>query len=136
MQTAEDQKLLMQFLGQTYSALKQIDADVTERSSNIGNASSQFKQTVQTITHNIPQNTPRSFSTQSRDESLPLTVNEPAVLIDPNQLEFNFSNSVTARTINDKIDKLYEKFSHIEKLIIDITQLLQNKRKKKLNYNL
>lgn len=140
-----DPQTMAAFLGQTAKGLAQIDSAIIERSDNLSQKKMLFEQTarqamqtaitktpprimpqetmisMENIDHIIPQNSipliPLPDNVSQNVPYIDKGRNIPNINNDPNQLEFDFNNSVTAITINNNIAELKKKVLDLDKKI-------------------
>ncbi len=78
-----------------------------------------------------PNNIPRQVQPQQQQQSNQLFLETgkfiPPPANDPNQLEFSFDNSVTAITINNKLEDIEKKLKKLDNLLQKVIQFVENK---------
>jgi hypothetical protein len=142
--TFEGQKLspkeindtLLSFLGHTYKEVSKFDSNLVSpnpflapKKQEFQNIASKVMQETQMMLgpntnpqrHTVPQNvvTPNNSVNNSSDE---IVVQQQ---YDPNQMEFSFDNSVTAKTINNKLEDLEKRIKSIDSTLHKVLSLLE-----------
>lgn len=121
--------VLKQFLGQTYGELHKIDSNITGHSAHLTPKSSEFKRIAAQVLDSVAA-TPQVRTHGPVGGVVPATVALPVTAPvhsvaspDPNQMEFAFDGSATAKSIQNALDRLESKFDKIER---KLNQLLEN----------
>jgi hypothetical protein len=127
----ELQQTLIGFLGSTYKEVAQIDNYLVQPNQTLRPIKRGFQDLAQrvideTVRPNVPQQTQQNvqYNNQPVLQPVPQNILQPQTLQqrDPNQLEFSFDNSITAKTIFNKLDDLEKK---IKKIDIAISKVLE-----------
>lgn len=133
---AELQKTLMGFLGHTYNQVSQFDSGIISSSSTLTPKKQEFESLAQKIMvdtikphaqqspqqvalGNIPINGPVQHSPNYQQH------NQPAPKIDTNQLEFSFDNSVTALSIDKRLDDIEKRLKRLDIAVSKVLALLE-----------
>lgn len=127
----ELQNTLIGFLGQTYSEVSKFDSNLVSPNPFLAPKKQEFEKIAerviqevslpkkQSVVHPVNNNIQR---TQQPTAFIDTGVILPPAPNDPNQMEFNFNNSVTAKTINSKLEDLEKRIkkldSNIEKMLL------------------
>ena len=126
----ELQQTLIGFLGNTYKEVAQIDNYLVQPNQTLRPIKRGFQDLAQRvidetvrpniqaspqqhIQHNVPQQIPQQIPQQVIPQS------------DPNQLEFSFDNSITAKTIYNKLDELEKRIKRIDIAIGKVLEYLE-----------
>ena len=121
----EIRKTLMGFLGQTYQEIAKFDSNLINTNPFLSPKKEEFKTLAEKVIQEsvgIP-NRQHSLSLQNQSHVHHVGTNfvppiqQPQINTDPNQMEFSFDNSITAITINNKLESLERKINNIDKLI-------------------
>ena len=121
---AEEHATLVQFLGQTYSEISKYDSHLVSVNPFLAPKKQEFEKTAQMVLNEtknkVQQNNTPTYHLPPAPPPHHVLVNQPAnppfvdlgrpptppPLNDPNQMEFSFDNSVTAKSINEKLEKI------------------------------
>jgi len=121
----EVQKTLLGFLGQTYSEISKYDSHLVSTNQFLSPKKQEFQrtaeqvlrevrggiqpqqQTVQSISQYHPQQTVVPFVDTNTAPSTPHS-------LDPNQMEFSFDNSITAKSIDAKLDDIEKRIKRLD----------------------
>ena len=142
---AEEEATLINFLGQTYSEISKYDSHLVSVNPFLAPKKQEFERTAQRILDetkhkNIqqqfqppiqqpqpyyqPQPQPYQGSPVPYiDLGKPPTVPQ---LNDPNQLEFSFDNSVTAKSIDEKLDNLEKRLKKLDTMLSKVLSYLES----------
>jgi outer membrane protein OmpA-like peptidoglycan-associated protein len=129
----EVQRTLMGFLGQTYQEVSRYDNNIVSANPFLAPKKQEFHNLAQKVLnetrrfvqpdqqHNPLQEHNHLPSQQYTGPAPIPQQNQQSVLpqqtVDPNQLEFSFDNSVTAITINNKLNDLEKKLKRIDSMM-------------------
>lgn len=125
----ELQRTLIGFLGNTYKQVAQIDNYLIEPNQTLRPIKKGFQDLAQrvideTVRPSSPQ--PPQYVQQHVPQHVPQNIIQPQNTLqpqkDPNQLEFSFDNSVTAKTIFNKLEELEKRIKRVD---IDISKVLK-----------
>lgn len=137
----EVRKTLLQFLGQTYQEVSQYDNNIVSPNQFLSPKKYEFQKTAEKVmqealnTSSRPPaapNYPQRQIVHPQNEQVP---NKPFLetggvvpppLNDPNQMEFSFDNSVTAITINNKLDEMNKRLKSLEKNISKVIDFMKS----------
>ena len=136
----EVQRTLMGFLGQTYQEVSRYDSHIVSANPFLAPKKQEFHNLAQKVlnetrrvvrpdqqhippqVHNHPPNQQYiGPEAQQNVESFP-----PQQTVDPNQLEFSFDNSVTAITINNKLNDLEKKLKRIDTMMEKVISFIES----------
>ena len=126
----EAQKTLMGFLGQTYSEISRYDNHLVSTNQFLAPKKEEFQRTAEQVlrevrggiqpqvqSHIQPQ-MPRNEIHAQQMSGVPFvdTNTAPPVpnLTDPNQMEFSFDNSITAKSIDTKLDDIEKRIKRLD----------------------
>jgi hypothetical protein len=143
----ELQATLMGFLGQTYQEISKYDNNIVSPNAFLAPKKQEFQRTAETIMREAiqsttganpnnrptvyPNNVPRQIQPQQPQPSnqpfLETGKFVPPPVNDPNQLEFTFDNSVTAITINNKLEDIEKKLKKLDNLLQKVIQFVESK---------
>lgn len=137
---AEEHATLVQFLGQTYSEISKYDSHLVSVNPFLAPKKQEFERTAErvlnerkavTFQNQIPQNiqyTPQHH--QHVVENRPYIDTgkppSPPASDDPNQMEFSFDNSITAKTINTKLEDLDKKIKRLDMMVSKVLLYLES----------
>ena len=129
----ELQQTLAGFLGQTYQEISRYDSHLVSANPFLAPKKEEFHRTAQKVfqeaklaSGHIPQqNTPRIHQPAQIQQHVAQPQPEQ-VLVDPNQLEFCFDNSVTAISINNRLDDLEKRLKKLDSCIAKVLSLLEH----------
>lgn len=135
----EVQRTLMGFLGQTYHEVSRYDSHIVSANPFLAPKKQEFHNLAQKVLDetrrvvNPQQNNPQAHSFDNQPYLPPQQIDPnipPQRIIDPNQLEFSFDNSVTAISINNKLNDLEKKLKRIDTMmekVISFVELYDSK---------
>lgn len=141
----ELQATLMGFLGQTYQEISKYDNNLVSPNAFLSPKKEEFQRTAETIMREAiqstsgspnrptvyPNNVPRQIQPQQPQQNnqpfLETGKFVPPPANDPNQLEFSFDNSVTAITINNKLEDIEKKLKKLDTLLQKVLQFVESK---------
>jgi predicted acylesterase/phospholipase RssA len=135
----EVRKTLIQFLGQTYKDVSQYDSNIVSPNQFLSHKKHEFQKTAEKVMQEalggprIPVSSgPVIHPTPINQPPRPYldggNVNPPPPN-DPNQMEFSFDNSVTAITINSKLEDIEKRIKKLDKLMEKVVVFLENESK-------
>ena len=115
----ELQNTLLGFLGQTYSEISKYDSHIVSPNQFLAPKKQEFQRTAEQVLREVrggiqpqlPQYTPKINVRPFIDTN---TAPPPPPPLDPNQMEFSFDNSITAKTINTKLDDLQKTIKRLD----------------------
>lgn len=129
----EEEKLLLGFLGQTYQEISRYDSHIVSANPFLSPKKQEFQRLAESLVQEtrlsngrqIIQPTQQHFRSPQQLDPRPYLDTGIAPVIppqaDPNQMEFTFDNSITAKSINSK---LVEMEKMIKKLDITLQKVL------------
>ena len=135
---AELQNTLIGFLGQTYSDIAKYDNNIVSPNSSLSPKKHEFQRLAERVISETNQHSrvthPQQFNRAPVQPQMPPQMNrvlpqqEQVVVTqsDPNQFEFNFDNSITAKSINLRIDDLEKMLKRLDKSISKMISLLES----------
>jgi hypothetical protein len=122
----EIQKTLMGFLGQTYTEISKYDSHLVSTNQFLSPKKEEFQRTAEQVLREvrdgiqpqIAQSIPQLQLHQPQIAARPFidtnTAPPPPPPFDPNQMEFSFDNSVTAKLINTKLDDIEKRIKRLD----------------------
>jgi hypothetical protein len=118
--------ILKQFLGQTYGELHKIDSNIVGTSTHLSHKSNEFKRIASQVLDSVvvPQvrTGPVAVGTApAHPVTVSLPVTTPAS--DPDQMEFVFDGSATAKHIQSALDRIE---TRLDKLDRKLNSILEN----------
>jgi len=137
----EIRQTLTGFLGQTYREIANFDSHLVSTNPFLAPKKQEFRNLAEKViqesvglrqnnnfsnnvfvgTQNLPQNfIPNQQFVQSVQQI------QPVPQTDPNQLEFSFDDSITAKTINSKLELLEKKLNIIDKTLSKVVEFLES----------
>jgi hypothetical protein len=126
------QNTLIGFLGQTYREISTYDSNIVSPNAFLSPKKQEFQRTAEQVMHeirpnghtsiqrNMPMAPQQQYLTQQPQHSV------PAVVIDKDQMEFDFSNSVTAITINNKLEDIEKRLKRLDNTLSKVLSLLDS----------
>jgi hypothetical protein len=135
----EVRKTLIQFLGQTYKDVSQYDSNIVSPNQFLSPKKYEFQKTAEKVMQEA-LNSPR-IPVSSGPVVHPTNNNQPPRPYldggnivapppnDPNQMEFSFDNSVTAISINSKLEDIEKRIKKLDKLMEKVVGFLDNESK-------
>jgi hypothetical protein len=132
----ELQDILIGFLGSTYGEVAKFDNNIINANPTLSHKKHEFERLAERVMQEaIPQN--RIHAPQNHQQvhhhhpqvrhhaPPPQHIPEQHQQIDPNQMEFSFDNSVTALSINEKLEDIQKKLKRLDKAIENVVSLLE-----------
>jgi hypothetical protein len=122
----EIQKTLMGFLGQTYTEISKYDSHLVATNQFLSPKKEEFQRTAEQVLREVrggmqPQITQSTQQPQLHQPQITArpfidtnTAPPPPPPFDPNQMEFSFDNSVTAKLINTKLDDIEKRIKRLD----------------------
>jgi len=122
----EIQKTLMGFLGQTYTEISKYDSHLVATNQFLSPKKEEFQRTAEQVLREvrggmqprIAQSIPQPQLHEPQIAARPFidtnTAPPPPPPFDPNQMEFSFDNSVTAKLINTKLDDIEKRIKRLD----------------------
>lgn len=122
---AEVQKTLLGFLGQTYSEISKYDSHLVSTNQFLAPKKQEFQRTAEQVLREVRGGIqPQQQTIQSAPQHHPPQTVVPFVdtntapptphPLDPNQMEFSFDNSVTAKSIDTKLDDIEKRIKRLD----------------------
>jgi len=121
----EIQKTLMGFLGQTYSEISKYDSHLVSTNQFLAPKKQEFQRTAEQVMREvhgglqpqIPQVAPHPPQISARPFIDTNTAPPPPLVLDPNQMEFSFDNSITAKSIDAKLDEIEKRIKRLDTVL-------------------
>jgi hypothetical protein len=119
----EMQKTLLGFLGQTYSEISKYDSHLVSPNQFLAPKKQEFQRTAEQVLREVrggiqPQPIPQNQFQQPQLVARPFidtnTAPPPPPPSDPNQMEFSFDNSITAKSIDAKLDDIEKRIKRLD----------------------
>ena len=141
---AEEHATLVQFLGQTYSEISKYDNHLVSVNPFLAPKKQEFERTAQMVLNEtknkIQQNNIPSIPHQPHPHQLHQHQVQPShvpyidlgrppappTASDPNQLEFSFDNSVTAKSIDEKLENLEKRIKKLDTMLSKVLSYLES----------
>lgn len=119
---AEVQRTLLGFLGQTYSEISKYDNHLVSTNQFLSPKKQEFQRTAEQVIKEvtgglqpqIQQITPHPPQISARPFIDTNTAPPPPLPLDPNQMEFSFDNSITAKSIDAKLDEIEKRIKRLD----------------------
>ena len=129
---AEVQNTLLGFLGQTYSEISKYDSHLVSPNQFLAPKKQEFQRTAEQVLREVRggmqphmhQPVPQNQFQQPQVVQQPQIVARPFVdtntapppppPLDPNQMEFSFDNSITAKSIDTKLDDIEKRIKRLD----------------------
>jgi len=127
----ELQNILVGFLGQTYGEVAKYDNNLVASNQYLAPKKQEFHRLAEKVLQEAnPQSFIKSAATNTRQNSLAIPNNSVQTQfpprVDSDQMEFNFDNSITAITINNKLDDLEKRLKRMDTIMQNMVSLLEN----------
>jgi outer membrane protein OmpA-like peptidoglycan-associated protein len=141
----EEEATLINFLGQTYSEISKYDSHLVSVNPFLAPKKQEFERTAQRILdetkHKNIQQPQQHYQRQPQPNYQPqpqpyqgspvpyIDLGKPPTvpqLNDPNQLEFSFDNSVTAKSIDEKLDNLEKRLKKLDTMLSKVLSYLES----------
>lgn len=138
----EVKKTLIQFLGQTYQDVSHYDSNIVSPNQFLSPKKYEFQKTAEKVMQEalgapsrVPVNPNGAVVHPTNTNQPPRPYIDggnrvPPPANDPNQMEFTFDNSVTAITINTKLEDLEKRIKKLDKLMEKVIGLLESNESK------
>jgi hypothetical protein len=125
----EIQKTLMGFLGQTYSEISKYDSHLVSTNQFLAPKKQEFQRTAEQVMREVHGGVQPQMQQPQMIQSMPQirmpqpvavpfidtnTAPPPPPPLDPNQMEFSFDNSVTAKSIDAKLDDIEKRIKRLD----------------------
>lgn len=125
--------ILVGFLGQTYSEVSRYDNHLVSPNQFLAPKKQEFQKTAERVLQEAAPRIPQQQLSQpiqpiqhyTPQQPIPVQPQQPQQTSDPNQLEFSFDNSITAKTIYNKLDDLEKKIKKLDKTLETMLSLLE-----------
>jgi len=131
----ELQDILIGFLGSTYGEVAKFDNNLINANSTLSHKKHEFEKLAERVLHeaaprqNRMQGSPPNPNAHIQQYPVqphqPPPVQIPQHVIDTNQMEFSFDNSITAITINTKLEDIEKRLKRLDKAIENVISLLE-----------
>jgi hypothetical protein len=134
----EEHATLLSFLGQTYSEISKYDSHLVSPNQFLAPKKQEFQRTAEKVLNETK--TPVALNTVIK----PYNVHQiqhapnnyapfvdlgrqppPPALNDPNQLEFSFDNSITAKSIDEKLENLEKRIKKLDTMLSKVLVYLE-----------
>lgn len=132
----EIQNTLVGFLGHTYGEIVKYDQNIVAPNPFLAPKKMEFQRVAERVMSEVTQThtTPNQVSqpvTHVQHQKPPTAFIDTGVILppapnDPNQMEFIFDNSVTATTINKKLEDIDNKIKKLDKMMLKMISLLES----------
>lgn len=130
----ELQKTLIGFLGHTYKEVSQFDSRLISANQTLSPKKQELENIAQRVMveavkpnfqsmNNIPINGPVQHQLHQQPQHQQIIQNTPPV--DANQMEFAFDNSITAISINNRLDDIENRLKRLDSAVSKMLVLLQ-----------
>ena len=135
---AELQKTLLGFLGQTYSEISRYDNNLVSPNQFLAPKKHEFQRTAQQVLREIsvtqsPNNITQTSSVPINQPNLDVrpyidykAQPSPPAPSDPNQMEFNFDNSITAKSIDNKLNSLEKSIKKLDIMLQKVVSYIES----------
>ena len=126
----EVRNTLLGFLGQTYSEISKYDSHIVSPNQFLAPKKQEFQRTAEQVLREVRGVSPqlqiappqqqivmRQGPTQQLDPTPYIDSNRAPVVpnsFDPNQMEFSFDNSITAKSIDSKLDSIEKRIKRLD----------------------
>ena len=133
----ELQNTLIGFLGQTYSEVSKFDSNLVSPNPFLAPKKQEFEKIAERVIQEVGMKKPPVVHPVDINQRNPVPTAFidtgkilPPALDDPNQMEFKFDNSITAKTINSKLEDLEKKLKKLDSNIAKVLSLLESHESK------
>jgi hypothetical protein len=123
----EAQRTLMGFLGQTYSEISRYDNHLVSTNQFLAPKKQEFQRTAQQVMREVsggiqsPPIAPQNPNIRHEMSTRPFVDTNTAPPIpspvDPNQMEFSFDNSITAKSIDSKLNDIEKRIKKLDTIL-------------------
>jgi hypothetical protein len=124
----EIQKTLMGLLGQTYSEISKYDSHLVSTNQFLAPKKQEFQRTAEQVMREVRGGIQPQMQQPQMIQSVPIHMPQPVAVpfidtntappppppLDPNQMEFSFDNSVTAKSIDAKLDDIEKRIKRLD----------------------
>lgn len=127
----EIQSTLVGFLGHTYGEIAKYDQNIVAPNAFLAPKKAEFQRVAEKVMNEVTQTHINSNNIPPQRQVTPTAFIDTGVVLppapnDPNQMEFKFDNSVTANTINNKLEDIDKKIKRLDNLITKVLSLLES----------
>jgi hypothetical protein len=131
---AELQKTLLGFLGQTYSEISRYDNNLVSTNQFLAPKKHEFQRTAEQVLREVSGTQPQQInpvpSNQYELDPRPYidykNQASPPSPYDPNQMEFNFDNSVTAKSIDVKLNNIEKSIKKLDTMLQKMVSYIES----------
>lgn len=134
---------LAMFLGQTYQEVSKFDSHLVSANQTLAPKKQEFHRTAEQVLREArqtsagsmppmmhPQQRPPNISQRQLAPSVDASSEHVIAYVDPDQMEFKFDNSITAITINTKLDDLEKRIKRLDSTLEKVLSLLDRDESK------
>jgi outer membrane protein OmpA-like peptidoglycan-associated protein len=126
--------ILVGFLGQTYSEVSRYDNHLVSPNQFLAPKKQEFQKTAERVLQEAAPRIPQQQLPQpiqpiqhyTPQQPIPVQPQQPQQTSDPNQLEFSFDNSVTAKSIDEKLDNLEKRLKKLDTMLSKVLSYLES----------
>jgi hypothetical protein len=124
---------LVGFLGQTYSEVARYDSNIVSPNAFLAPKKNEFQAVAQKVMNEVRDTVIPQQQIQQPIQNIPAQtkifldtgVHVPPPPNDPSQMEFTFDNSITAITINNKLEDIEKKIKKLDNMLSKVLLLLE-----------
>lgn len=125
---------LVGFLGQTYSEISRYDSNIVASNPFLSPKKNEFQAVAQKVINEVRESILTPQQTEQIIQNVPAQtktfldtgVRVPPPPNDPSQMEFTFDNSITAITINNKLEDLEKKIKKLDNMLTKVLSFLES----------
>jgi hypothetical protein len=124
---------LVGFLGQTYSEISRYDSNIVSPNAFLAPKKNEFQAVAQKVMNEVRDTVIPQQQIEQPIQNIPAQtkifldtgVRVPPPPNDPSQMEFTFDNSITAITINNKLEDIEKKIKKLDNMLSKMLLLLE-----------
>jgi hypothetical protein len=125
---------LVGFLGQTYGEISRYDSNIVAPNAFLAPKKNEFQAVAQKVINEVRESVLNPQQTEQIIQNVPAQtktfldtgVRVPPPPNDPSQMEFTFDNSITAITINNKLEDLEKKIKKLDNMLSKVLSSLES----------
>lgn len=126
---------LIGFLGQTYSEVSKFDNNIVSPNPFLAPKKQEFERIAERVIQEVSVSKTPNVSYPVNETAprrpQPTAFIDTGVILppapnDPNQMEFTFDNSITAKTINSKLEDLEKRLKKLDNNVAKVLSLLES----------
>lgn len=134
------QNTLIGFLGQTYQEVSRYDANLVQSNQTLTPKKEEFHRVAEKVMQEARQSIgpsphpqiiqPQQNNRQQVVVQTHVNTHQQSAPVDQNQMEFSFDNSITAITINNRLDDIEKRIKRLDSTLEKVISLLDHHESK------